>query len=329
MISLKDYIKKSVIKSNYPKWDENDIYDHFFIEFEMNGCEEFVFEHYGKYDGQIELAQTLSKELYNSYPENDEIITFDINDSDITGFENIFYHKLTVKWGNKIGTGYIPQNNFDIKSQKFKEIIIKIDSYNNSTKKRIFKSLMHELLHAWHDYNSNIFDDNGKLKGKSLITLGSESKYYHNIRKDKPITKPELFAKNLIYLLTKFEGNAYSSEIYGELENCENEILSWKDAWTLFRNSSTYKSILNLYINLQNIQNKSDEFKKDFVNYYNKFMNSSLTLNKIQKKLLVKLNNLFDHIMKNCAKIYYEWSSKKQEEKHIDEGLFVYYDLNE
>lgn len=56
-------------------------------------------------------------------------------------------------------------------------------------------------------------------------------------------------------------------------------------------------------------------------------MNSSLLLNKIQKKLLVKLDNLFDHIMKNCAKIYYEWSSKKQEEKYINEDVFVYYNF--
>lgn len=64
-----------------------------------------------------------------------------------------------------------------------------------------------------------------------------------------------------------------------------------------------------------------------FTNYYNKIMNSSLLLNKIQKKLLVKLDNLFDHIMKNCAKIYYEWSSKKQEEKYINEDVFVYYNF--
>lgn len=132
-----------------------------------------------------------------------------------------------------------------------------------------------------------------------------------------------------MYLLTKFEGNAYSSEIYGELDNYEGEIISWKDAWNIFRNSTTYKSIINLYVNLKDIQNKSNEFKQDFTNYYNKIMNSSLSLNKIQKKLLAKLDNLFDHIMKNCAKIYYEWSSKKQEENSINEGLFTYYNLNE
>ena len=295
----------------------------------MNGCSDIILEQYGKYDGQIELAQELAKNLYNSRPENDEILNFTVNDYDIKGFENIFYHKLTILWGNDIKTGYIPQNNFDSKTQKFKEVKIKIDSYYHSNENRIFKSLMHELLHAWHDYNSNLFNKDGKIKGKSLITLCSESKYYYALRKDKPIKQPELFAKNLMYLLTKFEGNAYSSEIYGELDNYEGEIISWKDAWNIFRNSTTYKSIMNLYVNLEDIQNKSNEFKQDFTNYYNKMMNSSLSLNKIQKKLLVKLDNLFDHIMKNCAKIYYEWSSKKQEENSINEDLFTYYNLNE
>lgn len=343
MLSLKNYIiKKTIIKRDYPSWTKDDLDDHFFIEFEMNCCSDIILEQYGKYDGQIELAQQLTNKIRNDYRyitnEISRTYTIDADEinkeaSDEEKFPGFFYHKLTIVVDPKSSsTAYIPsENNFDNKENKFNNVKIYIG--NNSLfngKNRLFKSILHELTHAWHDYNSYIKDEFGHNKGKSLQILGKESKYYHNIRNDKPITNIEKFCKSIMYLLTKFESNAYSSEIYSELEEYDGKIIYWKDAWKVFRNSSTYKSFIDMYISLNNLQKLSNvEQKTIFAEYYNKHNKTNLTFNKIYKKLNNQFEKLFEHIMKNCSKIYYEWTEKQQIKENIQNGINEYIPLDE
>lgn len=332
--SLKDYIEN---KHNHSWKNIEDLYDHFYIEFEMHCYSEnhqYIYEKYGKYDDQIELVRDLTNNIFDT-EYSDEIIKFNISKEDIQGYKNVFYNELEILWGANIGTAYVPlENNFDNNTKRFKKVKIKLDSYRgNTSRTKLFKSIMHELTHAWHDYSSFIKDN-----GKSLTTLGKESKYYHNIRKDKPITNGENFCKTLMYLTTKFESNAYASEIYSELENQKNKIeqenkekfiiYSWNEAWEIFRNSDTYKQILKIYTNLNNIEHYSDSIQMDFVNYFNKHNQTNLTLNKIKKRYIYKLEKLFDKICKTCAKIYYDFVENQKIENDIKEGLMTYYDLS-
>lgn len=316
MKSLLEFIKIKSINNELlmPK----NFYNHFFIEFEFNGCKDFICERYGKYDGQIDLVLSLVDNIYNER-DTEKSLTFTIKDSEISDFPGIFYHELNIIFDpNTRKTAYIPkENNFDNQENKLNTVDIVISAQTNYNKSRLTKSIMHELTHAWNDYNSYI------KRGKSLISLAQTSNY-NTIRNSIPNTSAESLCKSILYLTTKFERNAYLSEIYSELDSYEGKIVSWKDAEECFKNSSTYKSIVNIKQQLDSIYKHNSKFINDFVDFYNKYNNTNLTLNKIIKRLNDKLEKLFDKMSKTCAKIYYEWTQKQEINEYLLDNYLLY-----
>lgn len=284
-----------------------------------------VFERYGKYNGQTDIAHQLAIEISNDYYNNytSQSKTYEIDADEINYgasedemFPGFFYHKIQIIADPKHpSTSYLClDNNFDYKENKFHNVKIRIgkhDIFNN--KSSLFKTIMHELTHAWHDYNSFLKDGLGNNRAKSLSTLSRESKYYNNIRGDKPKRgSVESLCKSIMYLLTKFESNAYASEIYCELEEHNGEILSWDDAKNIFTNSETYRAFIRINNSLNKLNSSNDiELQHMFANYYNTHNSTNLSFNKIYKSMHNKLEKLFKHIMDNCMKIYCEWSEKQ------------------
>ena len=182
MKNLSDYIKKSY--NNYKNIIiENELQLHFYAEFIVGDCSyNEICERYGSYLGQKELILDLAKEMDLIISNNDPEDTFILDKNDLSEYSNIFFNKLEIQFSNN--TAYIPnKSNFINKDNLFDKVFIYINPkiYNNY--KSIAKALMHEILHAWDNYQSYI--KNAKFNLHDLTKIGS--KYSKTLYNDNDI----------------------------------------------------------------------------------------------------------------------------------------------
>ena len=96
---------------------------------------------------------------------------------------------------------------------------------------------------------------------------------------------------------------------------------AYKQALEIFKNSDTwiqYSSLWNYVIDLQH--NGSEEDKTEFANTYNEINKTSLTYNKIYKKLDGLFNKILKRIETTVPKIFYQYY---EEQTNIDENISV------
>ena len=308
MKSLKDFLNKTIIENT-------DIHDgllsnHFYIEFNFSDSnlkskEYYLNEKYGTYDSEVDFVISLSKYILDDLKESDSFsYTIKKEDLEEAGFYNIFFKEITIKVGNSYTTGFINTVKYDEKSRLFESILITINNKEYNDFDNLLKVLTHELTHAWEEYGRYI--NNSELKLSDLSN--KESSYVENVFK-KPDNDGEKICKTILYFLTNFEINAYISELSTVLEKEGLEIKDYNDALNHFKKTDiwiNYSKILDI------IENLDEKYKEDFKNYYNRINKTSLTFNKIQKKLLDKCKKVFNKISTLIPKIYYEWYTKNE-----------------
>jgi len=308
MRSLSDFINKSFIK------EETDIRDgllsnHFYMEFKIfDNPFGYINEKYGAYDGQVDFIKAIAYSLMQDIEENNKII-YNIKKEDLeeSGFENIFFKEINIKVSDKYTeTSFIDNIKFDDKEKLFDSITIQITL--NDAKNNLLSSLVHELTHAWEEYGRHI--NNSEIKLKDLINV--DSTYYDTVFNKNNNSDIEQGFKNILYNLNKFEVNAFLSELSVVLEKDNIIIKDYNDALKHFKESDTWKRYSLI---LNTLENFKDEYKEGFKNYYNKVNNTSLTFNKIQKKLINQCKKIFNKISTLIPKIYYEWYTKNKVEE--------------
>lgn len=324
MKNLSDYIKKSY--NNYKKISdiiiENELQLHFYAEFIVGDCSyNKIYERYGSYLGQKELILDLAKEIDLSISNNDPEDTFILDKNDLSEYSNIFFNKLEIQFSNN--TAYIPdKSNFIKKDNLFDKVFIYINPkiYNNY--KTITKALMHEILHAWDNYQSYI--KNAKFNLYDLTKIGSKySKTLYN--DDKDISN---ICKRICNMVSQVEQNAYLNELTIELDLEKFDVTkyhsaeeAYKDAYDIFVNSDIWYQYSGLWNWFNEFKNNSDKNDKElFVKTYNEINNTDYNFNKIYHKL----DGLFNKILKKMElvipKIFRDYYDE-QNNKIIKEGL--------
>ena len=321
MKNLSDYIKKSY--NNYKNIIiENELQLHFYAEFIVGDCSyNEICERYGSYLGQKELILDLAKEMDLIISNNDPEDTFILDKNDLSEYSNIFFNKLEIQFSNN--TAYIPnKSNFINKDNLFDKVFIYINPkiYNNY--KSIAKALMHEILHAWDNYQSYI--KNAKFNLHDLTKIGSKySKTLYN--DDKNISN---ICKRICNMVSQAEQNAYLNELTIELDLEKFDITkyhsaeeAYKDAYDIFINSDIwyqYSGLWNWFIEFKNNSDKNE--KELFTKTYNEINNTEYNFNKIYNKL----DGLFNKILKKMElvipKIFRDYYDE-QNNKILKEGL--------
>ncbi len=150
-----------------------------------------------------------------------------------------FFDKITIYYGKHLELGYIAkQNNFNIKDKTLKNVTIYLNIKNRYD--NIVTALIHELTHAWDDYNRY-------LNNTTTLYDICSGDYKRNIKELTTDNGWELLVKRIEYQLTNFEVNAYLSELTIALYKSNTKIKSYKDALELFRNEDAWKTI-QIYI---------------------------------------------------------------------------------
>lgn len=314
MKRLTDYIyenkiEESIIDCSVLSSTAKTFYYDVFNESYIKGSNHWlVFEKAGTYNGQIKFAVDIAKELYRDLKYN-KILKYNRDTLIDKGLENIFFKEIVIVYSPTKNSYYNARENFDNDSKLFDEVKIYINSTENREYKDILASLVHELTHAWEDYNRHLdgVDSLCKLTDK-------DSKYAISSLEDQNAEEVEDVLKELVkkfdYLTTSFERNAYASELRAYLEANREEINGYNDALKVFYESDIFKQLSMLIETFETYQN-SETIKRIAAEQYNllfsKYRNKEIKYNQFWKKSLRHLYDIKEKLSKNLAKIYYDF----------------------
>ena len=327
MRPLKDYITKTTT-NNYINSIviENELQLHFYAEFIVGNCTfDKIYEKYGSYLGQKELVLDLAKEIYeiiyNQEPE--DIIT--VNKKDLSEYSNIFFNELNIYLNHKL-TAYISNNSkFIDKDKVFDKVDISLNIEDDGGNyKDVAIAIMHEILHAYNDYQSYI-----KGAKFNLVELTDKnSKYFKTLFPDN-IKEPNIkdVCKRICNNLSQFEQNAYLNELNIELETSDFDINkyhriedAYEAAYEIFINSNVWQQYSSLWYFLNKLKNElNDDSRQEFKDEYNRINSTNLSFNRIYSKLDGLFNKILKTMEKRIPKIFRDYYNE-QKEKIIKEN---------
>lgn len=316
---LKKYIKEIVKEeiNNIREYDANPIMDtleestfknlksHVFIEFYYSTEKNFLAEHfshlneeqineeYGVPNGCEEIARKILKgiERKGSYT----LRNIAINNDWIKNVNVIIVNN------NNISASYLPlQSEIKLENDKyyFYPLVIKINVNENNEEK--FVSIMHELTHAYEDYNR-------KLKNQeTLIDNGIKCGYNKNRLQTNNVN--EYIISRILYYTYNVERNAFIASMVGELKHCNKYFQTINDVADFLRNTKTY----HLYVQVLNWINDLSEIddidtQNEILSYVKQLSNLDFnTFNQLVKYFKQKKEEIEKKFNTIIPKIAYE-----------------------
>lgn len=299
----------------------------------------------GLYDGQVELATYVVNYILESYNDKYE---FQSNKLD---FDNIYFNKLIVyvKYFdaniNKININAsidflsstnrwddFKKYNFDKETNKLDIITIElkcpkqVDKYFDTIRARI----SHELNHGYTYWQI--------LKDDFSETNIVPDEYHNRLHEwaDKVYSKitnklnnptnndAEQICYNLIYTLTRYERNAFLSEIVTYLYDNKGAFKSLENINNELNKSHQYKLYVDEGPAIIDIIKKywADNKKKILSDTYNKIYNTKYSVNKVIKLLEFKIEDTIKKLNKNIDAL-----CKKYKNNSVDENLsYIYFE---
>ena len=289
-------------------------------------------ENGGLYNGQIELATYIMNDIEKNLNKQ----SFELNyKSSELNFDNIYFNKLTINikfWNKKIINAYsiifndLEENdlykryNYDKNTNKLNNIIISIECNNDLIKfyDTIRGRISHELNHGY-SYFEIIKDD---FKEPNIIPEEYHNKLHdwsnkiykkisNNIN-NPPLEEAKQISYYLLYTLTRYERNAFLSEILSFLFDKNSLFVKAEQIQNKLNSSNQYL----LYINegpkiIKIIKNKWSENQKDQLKeVYNDLYNTNKSYNKIIKLLEFKIQETIKKINYNVNKISKKYINK-------------------
>ena len=289
----------------------DNLFRHIFIEFYYrNG--KFLNEHnskltfrklnesYGVFDGCYELAKQIYNNIKKMNLKNGEGRVLNLHIKNCKWIETF---EIMVYYDENSNTGATYNSSSQIvksvnNTRKYLPLKLSVNLASNN----IVINLMHELTHAYEDYNRQI-NDKPSITDKAL-----ENGYYLNNSVGN-YDYDKKYISYILYYLTDFEVNAHLSQLKGELQNCDKYFVNIQQIVDFLKKTDVYKrySVIKSYIDF--FSNISDEksqsiilswvsdlstlkFRtyKNFVNYINK-----------------KYNKIERHMNRLIPKIAYEY----------------------
>ena len=214
---------------------------HCFIEFYYNTDKGFLTEHnssytfkhlnesYGVFDGCRDIAENISDDLVKYLGKRvTTAISKQIDNSWIKTLNLYLYNSDR----ENVGASYVPSLSKIINNIGFQPLTIRINLHNK-TRREIILALMHELTHAYEDYNRFVkgkpsIDDESKRLGYYLNDVGNYNDY-------------KLHLSYLLYYITSFERNAFMSQLKGELETCDKHFFEIRDIVNFLKQTKVYR----------------------------------------------------------------------------------------
>lgn len=297
-------IDEYVIEYEIEKDIINRLYFHTCIEFKLNhNLYPYIVENYGKFDN----AGLVVKHIINELENNFESQKIDCQD------DNVYFKYIDVE----INT----QQNGVASFIEYKDDTVFIKLYCKSSddlKKYIdlyIKTIIHELLHGYEDYNRI------KNTGQGIFAYYND-KYknsFNNINSQNDI---KMWLSRCNYFLNDQERNAYLSQLESDIENIfKNEHIKIEDFnYTEFKNklkaTDIWKEYFKLSIFILKLKNsKWNNDQKQYIEIiWNDLYNEKKTFNQINKELYKnwqKFEKKFEQLVPKIVCKYLETNLKE------------------
>lgn len=292
---------------------------HCFIEFYYGLGKGFLNEHssvlplrelnesYGLFNGCVEVAQLLKdniiKEMDNIEEGNVKIVNVQLNNNWINRVELMLYYNPN----GVVAASYMPSEsdivkcgNGNEKTDKYYPLRINVNMFK-ANKKRLLVTIMHELTHAYEDYNLFIKGENRLIDkamdiGYNYNNIGSYNGYKN-------------YLSYLLYYITEFERNAFVSELKAELQNTEQHFMNISDIIQFLKSTSVYKNYQKIITYIDFFTNLEDKESQEIVfKWLNELSNLKFdTYGRFAKYLKNKQRDIERKINTFIPKIAYEY----------------------
>lgn len=299
MITLNNYIIENELEENIL----NRLYFHTCIEFKLDhNLYPYIVESLGKFDN----AGKVVKHIIDTLKTNFESQLIDCTN------DNVYFKYIDIKLNtNEKGYGsYL----------KFKDDTVYLEiganeKYFNENIDRYVKTIVHELLHGYEDYNRI------KNTGQGIFAYYND-KYKNSFNNINSQDDLKMWLSRCNYFLNSQEKNAYLSQLESDIESLfKNEHITIEDFnYTKFKdklkNTDIWKEYFKLSIFILKLKNSklTNEQKKYVENLWAKLYNEKKTFSQIIKELYnnwEKFEKKFEQLVPKIICSYIETNLKE------------------
>ena len=263
---------------------------HLYIDYNLT-------ESAGLYDGIEDLCKFLSNKI-KAHQEREFDITY--SNTELSDKSNIFFKNIILRCerSNKYDNDgeYVLNRDidYDDSTKLFNCVVINLYLTLKHNQTAVYSILLHELTHAWDDYN-------GFLKKSSPL---NKINHYKNILNALDGSGAKKILGQILYYITPSEVNARMAELSGVI----NDNMNPQEALQEIKKSSIYQNYINIGKWVKAIYD--DKIDKKFIselcNEYNSVYNKNYTEYKIRillyKQYRTAMNKINSNIGKICAR---------------------------
>lgn len=282
----------------------NRLYFHTCIEFKLtHNVYPYIVESLGKFDN----AGKVIKHIVDVLKEHCESQIIDCSD------DNVYFKYINIKL-NKNENGYGSYLEFK-NNTIYLEIGASSEKYFNENIDKYIKTIVHELLHGYEDYNRI------KNTGQGIFVYYNE-KYKNSVANLNSQNDVKLWLSRCNYFLNDQERNAYLSQIETDIESIfKNEHITienfnYSDFKNKLKNTDIWKIYFQLSVFILKLKNSkwSNEQKQYVEDIWNQLYNKKKTFNQINKELYnnwQKFEKKFEQLVPKIICRYIETNLKE------------------
>ena len=296
-------INEYIIENKLEEDILNRLYFHTCIEFKLDhNLYPYIVESLGKFDN----AGKVVKHIIDTLKDNFESQVIDCTN------DNVYFKYINIKL-NTSENGYgvyleLKNNTLYLELGATKE-------YFNENIDNYVKTIVHELLHGYEDYNRI------KNTGQGIFAYYND-KYKNSFNNINSLNDIKLWLSRCNYFLNDQERNAYLSQLENDIESIfNNDHITIEDFnYTTFKDKLKNTSIWKIYFKLSmfilKLKNTvwSKEQKKYVENIWEQLYNEKKTFNQINKELYnnwEKFEKKFEQLVPKIICRYIETNLKE------------------
>lgn len=294
---------------NYPVYNEieESFKQHLFIEFYYRHDKGFLVEQLSTFSttlinerfGIPNDCEEMTREIMKQIDDSVSTKTIELNNRWVGNI------KIIVNNNPHIIASFMPfqsQIYYSVIDDKFyyryKPLVLTLN-YDN-TEEELFVAIMHELTHAYEEYNR-------RIKSKETL-IDNGTKYGYNKNKIATDDVNEHILSRILYYTYNVEQNAFVSSMIGELKHTNKTFISIEEVLNFIRNTNTYNKYMAV-IGWMNafIENKDTNLQNKVLKYVKQLSNLKFnTYNQFVKYLKQKKEEITKRFNTIIPKIAYE-----------------------
>lgn len=267
-----------------------------------------VNENKTKFEDELKFCYSIIKTIHNNWLNNrkNKIILYKNKELKDWKFPIIFFEKLVINICDDEENGYIiSESSLNKKTKLFNQVVLKI---HMTGKIKMLSYLLHELCHAWDNYEAQLNDSS---LAELMITNISEVDFT-DLSIDKIYERQK-------YFLDKYENKAFLKQF--TIMFAGNTHLTFEEAKSIFKSNKYVKGIVMVFAEWKNIC-KDSKLKEKLLNYVNLKENSNLSWLEYSKEINKKIEKLSHDLISKMIEAFDVWN-KSELLKNIDENRII------